>query len=74
MEPEEIREFILLLADSILLIAPQVDVPQDIQSEMKESVNAYRNVENVILQEGSVDSLWKAARFLNPDFDRKISL
>ncbi|MCJ7580628.1 MAG: hypothetical protein MUP98_08845 [Candidatus Aminicenantes bacterium] len=69
MEPEEIRGYLLLLADSIILIAPQVDIPQDIQSEMKESVAAYRNVENVILQEGSVDSLWKAARFINPDFD-----
>jgi len=67
--PEETRGYILLLADSILLMAPQVDIPQDIQSEMKEGVAAYRNVENVILQEDSVDLLWKAARFLNPDFD-----
>ena len=67
--PEETRGYILLLADSILLLAPKVDVPQDIQAEMKESVDAYRNVEHVILQEESVKALWKAARFINPDFD-----
>ena len=66
---EEIRGYLLLLAESILLIAPQVDIPQDIQTELKESIDAYKIVDNVILHESSVDSLWKAARFIDPDFD-----
>jgi len=66
--PEQTREYILLMADSILLLAPQVDVPQSIQTEMKNMREEYRKGEIVILQEKSVEPLWKAARFLNPDF------
>lgn len=67
--PEQVREFILILCDSILQIAPQIDIPQNIQSEIKESLKAYRNTKNVMLAEDSIKSLWKAGRFLDPNFD-----
>lgn len=66
---EEIRGYLLLLAESILLVAPQIDMPQNIQAEMKNMREAYIKEETVILQEESVQPLWKAARFINPDFD-----
>ncbi len=67
--PDHVRNYLLLLGDSILSLAPRIDVPQSIQTEMKNDMEEYRKGDGVILQEESVDSLWKAARFINPDFD-----
>ena len=69
LEQNQVRDYLLLICDSILLVAPQVDIPQDIQTEMKNMREAYKKEEVVILQEKSVEPLWKAARFINPDFD-----
>ncbi len=69
LEQDQVRAYLLLICDSILLIAPQVDVPLSIQTEMKNMREVYKKGEGVILQEESVEPLWKAARFINPDFD-----
>jgi len=69
LSSEQANEYILLLCDSILLMAPQVDMPQNIQSEIKENIEAQRTTKNVIPQNDSIDSFWKAARFINPNFD-----
>ena len=70
--PEQAREFILVCLDSILLTAALVDIPQNIQSEIKENIDAYRSTDYVILQQDAINSLWKAARRLDPDFDVNI--
>ncbi len=69
LEQDQVRDYLLLICDSIILVAPQVDVPQSIQTEMKDMREAYIKEEAVILQEKSVKPLWDAARFINPDFD-----
>ena len=69
LEQDQVRDYLLLICDSILLVAPQVDVPQTIQTELENMREAYTKGEAVILQEESVKPLWDAARFINPDFD-----
>ncbi len=69
MEQEQVREYLLLLGDSILSLAPSVDMPQSIQTEMKNIMEKYRKADGAILGEKSVEPLWKAGRFINPDFD-----
>lgn len=66
---EQTKEFILDLLDSILLMAPKLDIPKELQSEIETHVDAYRESDNVIIHANGVEALWKTAQFINPDFD-----
>ena len=65
---EQTKEYLLLICDSILALAPRADVPESVQTQMKTMREAYVNEEVVILQEESVKPLWEAARSIDPDF------
>ena len=69
---EKIREFFRLHCETLLLVAPQADVPSDIQSEIKEILEEYSVTERALFDENSVQSFWKAARFIDPEFDLQI--
>lgn len=68
MTQEDVRMYLLLMCESILYLAPRVEVPQNVQNEIKDVMEQYKKGEG-IFEEQSVEPLWKAARSLDPDFD-----
>ena len=69
---EKVREFLRLFCETILLVAPEANVPQNIQTEIKDILKDYSVSDRAILDETSVQPFWKAARFIDPEFDLQI--
>jgi hypothetical protein len=66
---ERIKDLIQVLLDSILVVAPQFGISQELQSEIKTNSKIYKESDTVLIHEDGVKSLWKTARFMDPDFD-----
>ena len=66
---EKTNEFIRILVESVLLTAPKANIPQNIQSEIKECLEEYESADHALLQKRAVEALWEAARSYDPEFD-----